>query len=250
MPSNHGKQKKALKHKKKRESAQRKARDASRLALHPTSSEIVRAVAGRPFGPAFVSEDWEDTDRPIPALVSVVLSRRALGNLVVGALVLVDRTCLGVKNFMLFPPESELELAQRVARIGEGIGALRPVEPLLAQSIVYNAIAYARDLGFPPHPDFADALFGPAPSTLIDTPLARPARPIYVMGPDDDVRRILTHLARVVGPAGFDFFADEGLSRLELVHEDDALDGEDAALDGEDEDALDGDDPNDDEEPG
>ena len=203
MPTSHAKQKKALKHKKKREAASLKARETTRLIFRPTSRELLRLAAGRPLGPAFMSSDWENGDSSLPELVSVIVTRRAPGQVLIGALVLVDRTCLGVKNAMVFPPQTDLELEERVARIGEEIGSLRRVEPLQAQSVVYHAIEYARSLGFAPHPDFPEALFGPRPTELLDTPLARPERPFYVPGPDDDVAEVLARLSAAVGPNGF-----------------------------------------------
>jgi hypothetical protein len=204
VPTSHAKQKKALKHKKKREAASLKARETTRLLFRPTSRDLLRLAAGRPLGPAFMSSDWESGNPSLPELVSVIVTRRAPGQVLIGALVLVDRTCLGVKNAMVFPPQTDLELEERVAQIGAEIGSLRRVEPLQAQSVVYNAIEYARSLGFAPHPDFPEAIFGPRPAVLLDTPMARPERPFYVPGPEDDVEGVLARLSAAVGPNAFD----------------------------------------------
>jgi hypothetical protein len=220
VPTSHAQQKKALKHKKKREAASLKARETARLTLHPTSRDLLRLAAGRPPGPAFMSHDWESGDPSLPELVPVIFTRRAPGQLLIGSLVLVDRTCLGVKNAMLFPPMTDLELEQRVAQIGREIGSLRRVEPLQAQSVVYHAIDYARSLGFAPHPDFPEALFGPRPSELLDTPLARPEQPFYVPGPEDDVAQVLARLSAAVGPEGFDMASPAKLlGELELIED-------------------------------
>ena len=230
MSANQAKQKKALKHKKKREAKSLKLKDTSRLSIRPSAGEILRAAAGRPLGPAFVSDDW-DEDSPLPKLVSVVVTRKVPGQLLLGALVLLDRTCLGVKNAILFPPQAELELEQRVQRIGETIGSLRRVEPLLAQSAVYHGIEYARALGFEPHRDFPEAIFGPRPAVLVDTPLSRRERPYYVSGPDDDVARVLAKLTAACGPEGFEVVAAASLGNAgygALVDElDDEPDDED-----------------------
>jgi hypothetical protein len=77
-------------------------------------------------------------------------------------------------------------------------------ELAVAQSVVYNAVDYAKSLGFEPHEDFPDALFGPRPATLLDTPLAHPARPYWVRGPDDDVDEILGTLDESVGEGNYD----------------------------------------------
>ena len=203
MPTSHAKQKKALKHKKKREAASLKARETTRFLFRPTSRELLRLAAGRPLGPAFMSSGWESGDPSLPELVSVIVTRRAPGQVLIGGLVLVDRTCLGVKNAMLLPPQTDLDLEERVALMGEKIGSLRRVEPLQAQSVVYHAIEYARSLGFAPHPDFPEALFGPRPAVLLDTPMARPERPFYVPGPDDDVKEVLARLGAALGPHEF-----------------------------------------------
>jgi hypothetical protein len=207
VSANQSKQKKALKHKKKREAKSLAVKDTSRLSIRPTAAEMLRAAAGRPLGPAFVSDDWDDDDSPLPRLVSVVVTRKIPGHLLIGALVLLDRTCLGVKNAILFPPQTELELEQRMAHIGGTIGPLRRVEPLIAQSAVYHGIEYARSLGFSPHADFPEAIFGPRPEVLVDTPLAKREKPCYVAGPDDDQVQVLLKLTAARGTEGFDVMA-------------------------------------------
>jgi hypothetical protein len=235
VPANHAKQKKALKHKKKREAKSLKLKETTHLSLRPSVGELLRAAAGRPLGPAYVSDDW-DEDSPLPTLVSVVVTRKVPGQLFVGALALLDRTCLGVKNAILFPPQTELELEQRIQRMGETIGTLRRVEPLIAQSAVYHGIEYARALGFAPHPDFPEAIFGPRPPVLVDTPLSRRERPYYISGPDDDTVRVRLKLTAARGSEGFDVMAgaplgDAGFGGLldELDEEDEEDDEEDGS---------------------
>jgi hypothetical protein len=65
--------------------------------------------------------------------------------------------------------------------------------------VLFNALEYAASLGFAPHRDFVSALVGPRPETLIETPLSRPSRPIFVPGPDDDVARVVRVLTEKVG---------------------------------------------------
>jgi hypothetical protein len=206
VSANQSKQKKALKHKKKREAKSLALKDTTRLSTRPSAAEMLRAAAGRPLGPAFVSADWDD-DSPLPRLVSVVVTRKIPGQLLIGALVLLDRTCLGVKNAILFPPQTELELEQRMDHIGATIGTLRRVEPVVAQSAVYHGIDYARALGFEPHPDFPEAVFGPRPEVLVETPLAKREKPLYVAGPDDDQVKVLLALTAARGTEGFDVMA-------------------------------------------
>lgn len=204
MPSSHGRQKQLAKQKKKREQARQKvARVPSRDAVGQEA--LVREAVAYPQGPAFISGDWADEDAAMPPLVTVIVTRVVPGGLVVPSIVLVDRTCLGVKNAFVARPMARSELAGFVAKIGEAFPrGMVPCELLVAQSVVYHALDYARALGFEPHPDFPEPLVGPRPEKLLDTPLAGRDRPFYVSGPDDDARRIVAHLEARLGKGGFD----------------------------------------------
>jgi len=168
-----------------------------------------RALAERaahwPFGPAFISRGWDAREIELPDLVSTVVTRVSPLGLLVAAGALVDRTCLGIKDALLEGPLSESDLVAWMAPLAVGPGRMDPCDVLVAQSIVYHALDYARSLGFSPHPDFHEAMFGPRPEVLIDTPFARPDRPIYVMGSRDNPAPILAQLKRAVGRGNFDF---------------------------------------------
>jgi hypothetical protein len=144
-----------------------------------------------------------------PELVTVLVSRQIGGGKLLPELVLVDRTCLGVKNAFVMRPMTASELNEAVREISEG-DPLRACEPSVAQSIVFHALDYARTLGFNPQRDFEPALFEPRPDPLLDTPLSRPERPTFVSGPDDDVARILRQLEASVGSDGYDFAVADG----------------------------------------
>ena len=161
-------------------------------------------ASGLPFGPAWVSAALHG-DNELPLLVKVVVTRRLAGGVLLPHVALVDRTCLGIKNAFVMKPAGEAEVAQRVASMGRDGDPLKQCEPLLAQSVVFHALDYARSLGFGPHPDFEQALFGPRPELLLDTPLARPSRPFFASGPDDDVDAVLRRLDGTVGPDNYEF---------------------------------------------
>jgi len=136
----------------------------------------------------------------------VLVTRNGPSSIVVPALALCDRTCLGIKNAFVAKPILDVELGPMVARIGAAHQAgMMECDPLLAQSVVFHALDYARSLGFAPHKDFPEPLFGPRPANLLETPLGRPERPIYVSGPDDRVAQILAHLDATVGPGNYGF---------------------------------------------
>jgi hypothetical protein len=196
VPSHRGHQKKLEKKKKQRLAAQRDARAVSA----PTPKALERLAAAAPFGPAFMSGGWRSAEEKDPILVSLLLSRALADGTFVVEMCLVDRTCLGIKNAYVTPPLSRAALEDMVERLQEAHPeGVDEVSPLEAQSVLFNALDYAASLGFSPHRDFVSALVGPRPETLLETPLARPTRPIFVPGPDDDVARVVRVLTAKVG---------------------------------------------------
>ena len=117
--------------------------------------------------------------------------------------ILVDTYCLGVKNalFKIFEGAEYPAFLDRI-RDGPG-GALVRQEPAYARKLVEDAAAYARNLGFEPHPDYriAGLIFGdidPA-ECPVDFSFGLNGRPMYIEGPDDSPamqRRILKQLGQ------------------------------------------------------
>jgi hypothetical protein len=203
MPSNPGKQKQAARQKKKREAARRA--HAPRPSLSPSREALLRKAADLPPGPSWVSADFTMTRMDPPRLVTVVVTRKGPGGVYLPALALLDRTCLGVKNAFVAEPLGEYELGSFIADVGTAHeGGMVPCELSVAQSLVWHAVDYAASLGFEPHQDFPEVLFGPRPEVLVDTPLAKPARPFWVRGPDDDAEEILATLEDACGEGNFD----------------------------------------------
>jgi hypothetical protein len=66
-------------------------------------------------------------------------------------------------------------------------------------------VDYARRLGFKPHRDFVEALYGPRPAQLLPTPWHAEERPIYLAGPRDDAKRVCSRLDAAVGAGNYDF---------------------------------------------
>ncbi len=200
-------QKKLEKSRKKRDLVKKQAR---KRELQYQGASLLRLAQAAPFGPAWVSTalDEPDTDQS-PPLVTVVVTRRIRG-LLLAEIVLVDRTCLGVKNAMLLPLITEADLLERLDVLGGGGTEFRDCEPLEAQSVVFHALDFARSLGFGAQEDFEIALFEPRPASLSDTRLAKPERPIYISGPNDDVVTILAHLERTVGHDNYQFLTGIG----------------------------------------
>lgn len=202
------------KRQKKLESARKKRellkKEARKREAQFQGTSLLRLARSAPFGPAWVSTSLDDPDDgPLPALITVVVTRRLRG-LLLPEIAIVDRTCLGVKNATLLPLMAEADLGDRLDALAGRGNALRRCEPLEAQSVMFHALDYARSLGFGWHEDFEIALFEPRPESLLATPLANPQRPIYVSGPYDDVEMILHRLNERVGPDNFEFLLGDG----------------------------------------
>jgi hypothetical protein len=187
----------------------RKARDLSKkraqasAARRPSEKDLlVKAGARCGFGPCFISAGWDDNSQA--DLVSVVVTRELPSGELLPAFALVDRTCLGIKEAFVSAPVVASQLADLVDRLGTPHGGMLPCEPLLAQSVVFHAVDFARSLGFFPHPDFTAPMFGPRPEQLLETPWRAPVRPYYSAGPYDNVHQILVRLNAAVGAGNYD----------------------------------------------
>jgi len=157
--------------------------------------------------------DWprhEDPSAGTDGLAAVLVARRHRYDKVSVCGYLADVYCLGVKNVL--GPEIMNELGPRGLREfrrdffsgyhGDPLEA--PIE--LAREVVFGSIAYARNLGFEPHPDFAaaEAHLGPwnGPSTIT---FGKQGKPFYISGPNDNPRTIIRTLERSAGAGNFDF---------------------------------------------
>jgi len=140
-----------------------------------------------------------------------VLVSRALpnGSVAVGVF-LLDRLCLGVKDaFGEILPRSEYD--EKFVRQGESRLEVDPVAPALARKLVEEAVAYARDLGFSPHPDYQKArlIFGDIDVSECTEKFefGKDGKPLFIAGPYDSPQRcrfIMNLLTRRCGPGKFD----------------------------------------------
>ncbi|MDD9972313.1 MAG: hypothetical protein OXR73_39070 [Myxococcales bacterium] len=177
-------------------------------------SRLLASASKQPFGPCWVSAGWNDASHP--ELVSAVVTHELPNGLLLPGVALVDRTCLGVKDGFASEPLTPHEASQFAAKVGTPHGGMEACEPLLVQSIVYHAIAYARSLGFSPHRDFPEALFGPVPKQLLDTPFCAPERPMFFPGPRDNVSAIMSRLNGTVGDGNYIVASDPALLSEQL----------------------------------
>ena len=170
---------------------------------------------------AMASEIATAGSAPIPeALVPAKLFEVGIGNLffsrplpggrVAVGCFLLDVFCLGVKNaFMSIMARDEYARRRRGWSTAE---TLQPMSAACFRKLVEGGVAYARDLGFSPHRDYAEAsqVFGDVESTACPTRFeyGHEGKPFYVSGPHETARQvqaILEQLERRLGTGNFDF---------------------------------------------
>ncbi len=141
----------------------------------------------------------------------VVLSRALPNGTVAVSSFLVDYYCLGVKN-------AHAEILPRVTydrKYVQKIGKEMPIHeapPAAARKFIEQAIAYAHDLGFQPHPDYERArlLFGDIDPSQSDATFefGKDGKPFYISGPHDSTersRQVLAILNHSRGPGGYEY---------------------------------------------
>jgi hypothetical protein len=179
-------------------------------------------------------------------IAQVLVSRQLSSGQVAFAVFLVDRYCLGVKNAL-----SDLTARGKYFdKIYDGVAHSSPIVPLTpadARKLVEEAVAYARDLGFAPHPDYAKAkaIFGDidASTSQRQFEFGKDGKPLFISGPHDSPGRcqsIAGILSQRCGPGGFDYvikLPQSPLGGAELLDFSDDLDEDE---DGSDDDVIDG----------
>jgi hypothetical protein len=128
---------------------------------------------------------------------------------------LIDAQCLGVKDALL----ERLRAAehQRLLDSLFSIGGRTRLTPACARKLVEDAVAYANQLGFPPHEDFRRAcrVLGGIDPNQCDTSFVfgKDGKPLFVQGPADSpemVRRVMRTLSNRCGADGFDYILQPG----------------------------------------
>jgi len=183
--------------KKKAKRAERK----SHLTRHPTdwTASVLKSAGEWPIVEALIPSNlWDE------GIGSLVISRRMPDARIALANFLVDTYCLGVKD-AYFDLVSPIQYRTIVGKVNE-VGPLRPVAPELFAKLVSDAVAYARALGIPPHPDYEVARLLLA---AIDTSrcteqfeFGKDGNPFYIQGPNDSPGRAMQIAQRVRAAGG------------------------------------------------
>jgi hypothetical protein len=135
------------------------------------------------------------------------------GRIALGAF-LLDIFCLGVKDaFVAIVSRDEYAKRLRSWSTAEN---LQPTQPACFRKLVEGGVAYAHELGFNPHADYdvARHIFGDVQAAACPTHFeyGHDGKPFYISGPHEtatQVRAILDHLERRLGPGKFDFLVLE-----------------------------------------
>jgi hypothetical protein len=208
MASNPRKRQKKL----ERRAAKRKEKKHHHVReQHAGLAARVEAAAKYPILDARITEDvWTQ------GMGWVLISRLLPNGSVAAVIFLVDRYCLGVKNVIVeivgrFTYDSKL--------LREMLGRFESVEvaPAKVRKFVEDAVAYAQELGFPPHPDYQTAklIFGDIDASACQETFefGKNGQPFFIAGPSDTPARckhILNTLTRTCGPDNFKFLMPMG----------------------------------------
>lgn len=188
--------------KKRQKDKQRRRRQVELATLHNPHNQI-RLARRYPVHECLINPSWADK-----GLATILLSRRQPNGDLIFGLFLVDVWCLGVKDTFCQGNVTPYKYrAEVVAKMFHETPV--PCAPSVAGQIVYGAIAFARQFGFEPHPDFALS------HHLLDPPEAyvpsdeivfgRDGKPYYVGGPHDNVGQILRQLDTAAGADHYDY---------------------------------------------
>ena len=146
---------------------------------------------------------------------NVIVTRTMLHGNVASALFLVDVFCLGIKD-VFFAVLSHAAYADRLVELKQR-ESFNIIRPTCARKLVEGAEAYARDLGFSPHPDYhvAKKIFGEidAQACPMSFEFGKDGKPFFVAGPYDTPARCQTIMDTLMvrcGPDGFHYLMEIG----------------------------------------
>jgi hypothetical protein len=182
----------------------KKRRGGPRLGTQSPRTTL-RASGSWALHDCLLTKSWRE-EREI---VQILVARRSpAGRIATGAF-LVDLGCLGVKSAFgrLFNTQREYrELRQAITSDQK----MTKADIDLVAKIIREAVAYAKELGFKPDPDYQDAMLvlGDADPDACDVQIplgGRDGKPFFVAGPHDNADHIMAKLTRKLGPDGFHF---------------------------------------------
>ncbi len=184
---------------KKKARREQKRTHLARLSSPDPTTSLVEC-ADWPIIACMIPENlWQD------GIGQLLIARRMPDGRVALVILLVDTYCLGVKNALckLLGPA---HFQEHVTGLKRNTGAYRDVAPEYLAKLVYDAVAYARAIGFEPHPDYRVAsllLAGIDASRCLENfQFGKDGKPFYVRGPYESLGRAQAIGERVSAAGG------------------------------------------------
>lgn len=179
------------KRQKKLERRSAKRKEKKHLTVREQSVGLAERIANASKFP--ILRCWITSSLDSTGIASIGLSRELPNGMVAVATFLVDRFCLGVKDaWGVIADRStyESKFMREAAREVD----LVDMPPADARKLLEGAVAYARSLGLPPHPDYAQfvKLFGDvnAADSNAVFEFGKNGRPFFIPGPYDSPERV------------------------------------------------------------
>lgn len=149
----------------------------------------------------------------------VIVARYKSGERAEAGVFLVDTYCLGVKNAFFFQG-LESVFRERLLKLNDGQApedVFMVKDGAWGRKLVEDAVAYARGLGFLPHPDFKSAcrVFGGMDAKACQETFVfgKDGKPMFISGPGDSpakIDRILRQLESRCGQGGYHYITGFG----------------------------------------
>jgi len=204
MTTNEAKRQKKLMKRRQRDKLRRKQQAQAAPYSLLSVKKKVHLARQYPLYECLINPSWREK-----GLATVLVSRRQPDGALVFGVYLVDIFCLGLKNTFCNADFSvsryNTELVHRIFQDEDPV----PCQGNLAHGIVYGAIAYARQFGFKPQRDFDLSQYVlDEVDNLEEAPdieFGKDGEPLFIAGPDDDVRRILRQLESTAGHGNFKY---------------------------------------------
>ncbi len=226
MPRNEKRRQQALQRKAARRKQKQQALRRQQQGVPSSPRGIVRRAAHWPVYECLITRNWQQTEQ----ITQAIVARRSPDGEIAAGVFLIDLACLGVKNAFASVFDTLAEYDELRQGIESNQKMVRADLNLVAK-VIREALAYARRLGFSPHPDYylaAPLLEGADPDAVsTPVPVGKDGKPFFVAGPHDNVPRIMAQLAKAVGPGNFDILAPIDLSADYLEEDEEDEDDED-----------------------
>lgn len=197
------------KRQKKLERRAAKRKEKKYVRVREQSAGFAERLSAASAGP--VLHCWIGNSIAAQGIGWVVFSRAMSTGPVAVASFLVDSYCLGVKDvFAEILPHSAYD--DKYLRRMTADMPSRSVAPAEARKLLEEAVAYAREIGFSPHPDYPRAmiLFGDIDAADSDAhfQFGKDGKPFFISGPNDSpeqCKQIVAILSKTCGPGLFDY---------------------------------------------